>query len=222
MFQLWLYAYQTKASPPIALGGDQEYYTMTILTPSPTVLWWGGGSSSTKHILPLLDSKGTPNLAVNKISQKQKHKKQNRKFFGGGLILFLTLFIKQHPVFSFFDATVFPGFIAFDLYRYSHFQTFSFRRLGQNITGHQKVKHWICCCYCIPWVPSFYLIYIKPQFKKNYFWRSFRSLEVVRGDQMVKHWICCCYSIPWVPSFRLICIKPQQKYFLFVDVIKGH
>ena len=37
---------------------------------------------------------------------------------GGGY--YLTLFIKQHPASSFFDATVFPGFLDFDLYTYSH------------------------------------------------------------------------------------------------------
>ena len=92
----------------------------------------------------------------------------------------------------------------------------------QVIRGHQKVKHWICCCYCIPWVPSFRLICIKPQLKHFHFWRSFGSLEVVRGHQKVKHWIRCCYCIPWDTSFRLICIKPQLKYFLFVEVIRGH
>ena len=101
-------------------------------------------------------------------------------------------------------------------------KTFSFVEVIQVIRGHQKAKHWICCCYCIPGVPSFCLICIKPQLKHFHFWRSFRSLEVLRGHQKVKHWICCCYWIPWAPSFCLICIKPQLKYFLFVEVILGH
>ena len=89
--------------------------------------------------------------------------------------------------------------------------------------GQQNVNYWIRCCSCIPGVPSFRLICIKPQSKHFHFLRSFRSLEVVRGHQKVKHWICCCYCIPWVPSFRLICIKPQLKYFYLwrsLEVVK--
>ena len=91
-------------------------------------------------------------------------------------------------------------------------QTFSFWRSFQVIRGHQMVKHWIRCCYCISWVPSFRLICIKPQLKKFSFWRSF---QVIRGHQKVKHWIRCCFCIPWVPSFHLICTKPQFKHFDF-------
>ena len=47
-------------------------------------------------------------------------------------------------------------------------------------------------------------------------------IQVVRGHQKVKLWILCCYCIPWVPSFRLMGIKPQLKYFLSVEVIRGH
>ena len=93
------------------------------------------------------------------------------------------------------------------------------------------VKHWIHCCYCIPWVPIFWVICIKPQLNPFHFWRSFRSFrssEVVRGHKKVKHWICCCYCIPGVPSFRLICIKPQLQHFHFwrsfrsLEVVRGH
>ena len=101
----------------------------------------------------------------------------------------------------------------------SHCTKFSFLEVIQVIRGHLKVKHWICCCYCIPGVPSFRLICIKPQLKHFHFWRS---LEVVRGHQKVKHQICCCYCIPWVHSFCLICIKPQLKHFLLVEVISSH
>ena len=107
-------------------------------------------------------------------------------------------------------------------------QIFSFLEVIQVIKGHQKVKHWICCCYCIPGVPSFRLICIKPQLKHFHLWRSFRSLEIVRSHQKVKHWICRCYCIPGVPSFCLICIKPQLKPFHFwrsfrsLEVIRGH
>ena len=89
-----------------------------------------------------------------------------------------------------------------------------FRSL-EAVRGHQKVKHWIYCCYCIPWVSIFQMICIKPQLKHFYFGGHFRSLEVVRGHQMVNHWIRCGYCIPWVPSFRLICLKLQYKYFHF-------
>ena len=66
---------------------------------------------------------------------------------------------------------------------------------------------------------------LKPQLKHFHFWRSFRSLEVVRGQQNVKHWIRCCNCIPGIPSFRLICIKPQLKHFHFwrsLEVVRGH
>ena len=90
--------------------------------------------------------------------------------------------------------------LSFDMHK-AIVKHFHFRRSLRSleiIRGHQKAKHWICCCYCIPGVPSFCLICIKPQFKHFHFWRS---LEVVRGHQKVKHWICCCYCIPGVPSF---------------------
>ena len=54
---------------------------------------------------------------MNKISLKYKTEK---KIGGGANILLLTLFIKQHQASSFFDASVFPGFLAFDLYTYSY------------------------------------------------------------------------------------------------------
>ena len=38
----------------------------------------------------------------------------------------------------------------------------------------------IRCCNYIPGVPSFRLICIKPQLKHFHFWRSFRSLEVIK------------------------------------------
>ena len=94
--------------------------------------------------------------------------------------------------------------------------------------SHQKVKHWIRCCYCIPWVPSFPLICIKSLLKHFHLGGHFRSLEIVRGHKKVKHWIFCCFCIPWVPSFRLICIKPQLKHFNFgghfrsLEVVRGH
>ena len=70
-----------------------------------------------------------------------------------------------------------------------HFQFWrSFRSL-EVVGVHQKVKHWIYCCYCIPWVPSFRLKCIKPQLKHFYFGDHFRPLEVVRGHQKVKHLI---------------------------------
>ena len=57
------------------------------------------------------------------------------------------------------------------------------------------VKHWIRCCYCIPWVPSFHLIRIKPQLKHFYLDGHFghqRSLEIIKGHQKVKHCSCGC------------------------------
>ena len=101
-------------------------------------------------------------------------------------------------------------------------------RLLQVVRGHQKVKHWISCCYCIPGVPNFYLIYIKPQLKHFYFGGNFRSLEVIIGHQKVKHWIRCCYCFPGVLSYLLIYINPQLKHFYFgghfrsLEVIRGH
>ena len=92
---------------------------------------------------------------------------------------------------------------------------YPFLEVIQVIRGHLKVKHWICCCYCIPWVPSFGLISIKAIVKIFYLWRS---LEVIRVHQKVKHWICCCYCIPGVPRFYLICIKTQLNIFIF----RGH
>ena len=89
----------------------------------------------------------------------------------------------------------------------------------QVTRGQQKVKHFICCYYCIPWVPSFRLICIKPWLKIFSF---LVVIQVIRGQQNGKHWIRCCNSIPGVPSFRLICIKPQLTHFLFVEVIRGH
>ena len=45
------------------------------------------------------------------------------------------------------------------------------------VRGHQKIKHWIRCCYYIPWVPRICLICIKPQLKHFYL---LRSLEVIK------------------------------------------
>ena len=90
------------------------------------------------------------------------------------------------------------------------------------------VKHWIYCCYCIPWVPSFRLICIKAIVEIFSICGGHqRSLDVIRDHQKVKHWICCYYCIPWIPRFRLICIKPQLKHFHFgrsfrsFEVVRG-
>ena len=37
-------------------------------------------------------------------------------------------------------------------------------------------KYWICSCYCIPWVPRFRLICIKPV-------KTFSFLEVILGHK---------------------------------------
>ena len=68
--------------------------------------------------------------------------------------------------------------LSFDMHK-AIVKHFHFRRSLRSleiIRGHQKVKHWICCCYCIPWVSSFHLICIKPQL--NIF-----ILEVILGHQ---------------------------------------
>ena len=101
----------------------------------------------------------------------------------------------------------------------SHCKKFSFLEVIQVIQGHYQVKHCICCYCCIPWIPIFRLICIKPQLKHFHFWRSFRSLEVVRGHQKVKDSICCYYCIPWVSSFRLICIKAMVEIY---SICVGH
>ena len=121
-----------------------------------------------------------------------------------------------------------------------YFRDFIYSKVGGTLTLQQwgvcawqerifqMVKHWIRCCNCIPGVPSFKLTCSKPQLKHFHFWRSFRSLEVVRDHKKVKHWICCCCCIPWIPSFRLICIKPQLEHFHFwrsfrsFEVVRGH
>ena len=46
----------------------------------------------------------------------------------------------------------------------------------EAVRGCQKVKHWICCCYSIPWVPSFRLVCIKPQLK------YFLFVEVIKNQ----------------------------------------
>ena len=86
-------------------------------------------------------------------------------------------------------------------------------------------KHWICCYYCIPWIPSFRLICIKPYLKHFHFRRSFRSFVVIRGHQKVKHWICCCFCIPGVRQLSFDIHKAVVKKFSFVEVIqviRGH
>ena len=114
--------------------------------------------------------------------------------------------------------------LSFDMHK-AIVETFSFWRSFRSLEvlrGHQKVKLWIRCCYCIPRVPSFRLICIKPQLKHFHFGGHLGHQRQLRGHQKVKHWIFYCYCIHRVPSFRLLCIKPQLKYFLFVEVIRGH
>ena len=127
-------------------------------------------------------------------------------------------------------ATVFPGFLAFVCIFFcliciksqlKHFHFGGRFRSLEVVRDHQKVKHWIRCCYCIPWVLIFCLIFIQQQLKHFHFGGLFRSLEVVRDHQKVKHWIRCSYYIPWVPSFRLICIKPQLKHYI-LEVFLDH
>ena len=80
-------------------------------------------------------------------------------------------------------------------------ETFSFLEVIQVIIGHYKVKHWIRCCYCIPGVPSFCLIYTKPQLKPFHFWKSFRSLEVIDGQTL--DLLLLLYSLGSYLSFNM-------------------
>ena len=68
--------------------------------------------------------------------------------------------------------------LSFDMHK-AIVKRFSFLEVIQVIRGQQNVKHWIRCCNCIPGIPSFLLICIKPQLKHFHYWRSFWSLEVV-------------------------------------------
>ena len=43
-----------------------------------------------------------------------------------------------------------------------HFHFLRSFRSFEGVRAHKKVKHCICCCFCVPWVPSFRLICIKP------------------------------------------------------------
>ena len=100
-------------------------------------------------------------------------------------------------------------------------KTFLFWRSFQVMKGHQKFKHQICCCYCIPWVSSFHLICLKPQLKHFRFGGHQRSLEVIRrsNTELVAATVFPVKQLNLI-SFNII--KPQLKYFLFVEIIKGH
>ena len=74
-------------------------------------------------------------------------------------------------------ATVFPGFQLSFVMLKAIVKTILFLEV---ILGHQMVKHWIHCCYCISWVLIFRLICIQPKLKHFYFGGHFSSLEVIR------------------------------------------
>ena len=84
----------------------------------------------------------------------------------------------------------------------SHCTKFLILEVIQVIRGHYQVKHCICCYCCIPWIPIFHLICIKPQLKQ--------------GQQNVKHWIHCCNCIPGISSLPLDEQSLENSIFFFL------
>ena len=85
------------------------------------------------------------------------------------------------------------------------------------------VKHWICCCYCIPWVPSFRLICIKAIVKIYFICGGHkRSIEVIRDHKrslegQTLDLLLLLYSLDSLLSFDMH--KAIVKTFSFLEVI---
>ena len=143
MFQLWLYAYETKAR-----------------NPRNTV-------ASTNPVFNFL-------MTSNDLNDLQKCKCFNCGFMH---IIFDPIVNNTQLLLS----VMLLYSLGSQLLIYLHkalVQTFSFKKSFYDIRGHQMVKHWICCCYYISWVPSFRLICIKPQLKYFLF---VEVIQVIRG-----------------------------------------
>ena len=103
-------------------------------------------------------------------------------------------------------------------------KTFHFRghfRSLQVIIGHKKGKLWIRCCSCIPWVPNFRLICIKPQLKHFSF---LEVIQVIKGrkrslEGQTLDLLLLVYS--WGSQLSFDMHQAIVKTFSFLEVIQA-